>query len=73
MFAESAAGAVEMFPVTLLECKYVRRFQTATGGYKSESARLHFDVEELAEERGNILHRHEADVFHGEFDWLVFN
>lgn len=33
-----------MFCVTLLQCKYVYRFQTATGGYKSERECLHFDV-----------------------------
>lgn len=33
-----------MFRVTPLACKYVRSFQTATGGYKSESGCLHFDV-----------------------------
>lgn len=45
LFAEGMVGTVEMFCVPLLECKYVCSFQTATGGYKSESRCLHFDVE----------------------------
>lgn len=70
-FAESATGSVEMFPALL----HWHANMCAASKQQLVDTEVKVDVCtlmcELAEERGNIFHRHEVEVFRGECSWVV--